>query len=483
MNFYFQILRIKKSNLIDGIAGQAINIMSNDALKFDTSVCFLQSLYQGPVEVIILSFFIYKEIGMSGLLGIAFMLCFMPLQIWMGIMTGEYRKRTVKETDIRIRLMSEIINGIQVIKMYAWEIPFGKIIKKIRADEIKQIRGSLLIRGTLVVFTIVSRFAIFFSLVSYIYFGNDRAFSADKVFIITSYFNMLYTSMLHFWPVALFSTAEVLVSIRRIQKFLLHPETKYERKSLVYKQKQNLTNKILGKHKSEFFVKEENPMIFKSFNAINLEKRFVHENSSEKNIIFKNATAHYIQDRDDKIMGVKNVNLEINDGETCAVIGSVGCGKSTLLQVILGELELDVGSITVNGSISYASQDPWIFEGSVRGNIIFTEEYNERRYSEVLRICALEHDINLLPDRDFTIVGERGVSLSGGQRARVNLARAVYRQADIYLLDDPLSALDAEVGRHIFANCIRDFLQVCLFIKLYFFNYNENIFLHKIFNS
>lgn len=435
--------------------------MSNDALKFDTAVCFLHSLYQGPVEVIILGYLIYQQIGLSGLLGIAFMLCFMPLQIWMGVMTGEYRKRTVKKSDIRIRLMSEIINGIQVIKMYAWEIPFGKIIKKIREDELKQIRGSLLIRGTLVVFMIVSRFAIFFSLISYIYFGNDNAFSADKVFIITSYFNMLYSSMLLFWPVALFSTAEVLVSIRRIQKFLLHPETKHERKSVMCKQTMNLKNKFLGQNKSNFFVKGENSIIFKSFDAMHLEKRIVNESSTVKNIIFKNATAYYVRHGNDKIMGVKNVSLEIEDGETCAVIGSVGCGKTTLLQVILGELELDVGTVNVNGSISYVSQDPWIFEGSIRGNIIFTEEYDEKRYLEVLRVCALEHDIKVFPDEDLTIVGERGVSLSGGQRARVNLARAVYRKADIYLLDDPLSALDAEVGRHIFENCIRDFLKVC----------------------
>lgn len=440
------------------MAGQAINILSNDALKFDTSICFLQYLYQGPIEVLILSFFIYKEIGISGLIGIGVMLCFTPLQVWMGVMTGKYRKRTALETDIRIRLMNEIINGIQVIKMYAWESPFGKIIKKIREDEIKQIRGSLLIRGTLVVFTIVSRFAIFFSLISYVYSGNG--FSASKVFIITSYFNMLYSSMLHFWPVALFSTAEVYVSIRRIQKFLLHPETKAQRKSLMNKHAFSLTKKLLGQNRQIFFEKEENPMMPKYLNSIDIDKRIVNENTKDKCIILKNATACYMQNLNDNVTGIKNVDLELKGNETCAVIGPVGSGKSTLLQVILGELELDSGSIEINGSLSYASQEPWIFEGSVRGNVIFTEEYDEERYLEVLNICGLEYDLQLLPDGDLTIVGDRGVSLSGGQRARINLARAIYRKADIYLLDDPLSALDSEVGRHIFENCIKLYLMV-----------------------
>jgi len=141
-----------------------------------------------------------------------------------------------------------------------------------------------------------------------------------------------------------------------------------------------------------------------------------------------------------------------------AVVGPVGAGKSSFLNVLLGEVGIDKGEAMVHGKISYASQESWVFEGTIRDNIVFVEDYNERRYKKVVKVCGLERDMELLPRGDLTVVGERGVSLSGGQKARVNLARAVYRKADIYLLDDPLSAVDTHVGKHIFDRCIRDFL-------------------------
>lgn len=141
-------------------------------------------------------------------------------------------------------------------------------------------------------------------------------------------------------------------------------------------------------------------------------------------------------------------------------------GKSSLLHVIIGELDIDHGDCKINGSISYASQETWLFEGTVRSNIIFIEEFDQNRYKEVVRVCGLERDLKLMPNGDMTIVGERGISLSGGQKARISLARAVYKQADIYLLDDPLSAVDSHVGKHLFEECIKQFLKnkVCILV-------------------
>lgn len=124
-------------------------------------------------------------------------------------------------------------------------------------------------------------------------------------------------------------------------------------------------------------------------------------------------------------------------------------GKTSLLQAILSELRIREGSIQVNGRLSYASQEPWVFAGSVRENILFDSEYDEERYNEVVKVCALERDLNLLADGDQTFIGERGIALSGGQKARINLARALYFQADCYLLDDPLSAVDAHVCEYL----------------------------------
>ncbi|XP_077453167.1 ATP-binding cassette sub-family C member 4 isoform X4 [Stigmatopora argus] len=151
---------------------------------------------------------------------------------------------------------------------------------------------------------------------------------------------------------------------------------------------------------------------------------------------------------------LQNVTLSLVEKELLAVIGPVGAGKSSLLSSILGELPLEKGAMKVKGQLTYAAQQPWVFPGTIRSNILFGKEMDLRKYERVLRACALKRDLELLPDGDLTLIGDRGATLSGGQKARINLARAVYQDADIYLLDDPLSAVDAEVGRHLFEQCI-----------------------------
>lgn len=125
----------------------------------------------------------------------------------------------------------------------------------------------------------------------------------------------------------------------------------------------------------------------------------------------------------------------------------------------VGELDITRGTLDVNGSLSYASQEPWVFAATIRQNILFGQPYDKKRYNEVVQVCALEKDFKQFTDGDLTLVGERGASLSGGQKARINLARAVYRDADIYLLDDPLSAVDVHVGKHLFDECITGYLK------------------------
>ncbi|XP_066267631.1 ATP-binding cassette sub-family C member 4-like [Branchiostoma lanceolatum] len=156
---------------------------------------------------------------------------------------------------------------------------------------------------------------------------------------------------------------------------------------------------------------------------------------------------------------LKNINLQLKPGQLLAVIGPVGSGKSSLLSAILQELPVTSGEVKVHGKVGYASQQPWVFSGTVRQNILFGRPYKEDIYDKTIQVCALEKDLKLLPHGDMTLVGDRGVTLSGGQKARINLARAVYHDADIYLLDDPLSAVDSEVGRHLFNRCIQGTLR------------------------
>lgn len=159
-----------------------------------------------------------------------------------------------------------------------------------------------------------------------------------------------------------------------------------------------------------------------------------------------------------ELPSLQNVSLEVADGQLMGLTGPVGSGKTTLLLSILGELPVSSGRVSCIGKIAFVSQIPWVYSGTVRENIVFGRRFVAEKFNEVVMVCDLEKDIKRFPKGDLTEIGQRGVILSGGQRARVSLARAIYSDADIYLLDDPLSAVDAKVGKHLFERCIKEFL-------------------------
>ncbi|KAF3817860.1 hypothetical protein GH733_013147 [Mirounga leonina] len=160
-----------------------------------------------------------------------------------------------------------------------------------------------------------------------------------------------------------------------------------------------------------------------------------------------------------KAMAEANVSLRRMKGKVLGICGNVGSGKSSLIAALLGQMQLQQGIVAVNGTVAYVSQQAWIFHGNVRENILFGEKYDHQRYQHTVRVCALQEDLSSLPYGDLTEIGERGLNLSGGQRQRISLARAVYSNHEIYLLDDPLSAVDAHVGKHVFEECIKKTLR------------------------
>ncbi|KAG4077640.1 hypothetical protein HA402_009031 [Bradysia odoriphaga] len=329
----------------------------------------------------------------------------------------------------------------------------GLIVKEVNA-----IRSIAHIRATLNSLAMVSKMSIFLSIISYVYFGN--VVTARKVFIVSSYFNILNHVMVHIWPIALINTAEAYVSVKRVEEFLLRSESKSA--LIVSEEDKTYTNN--AKLSNDGIKSKSNKLL--SFSEDSDTGRRVHDaDGLQKCIRLTNATSVWEHSESSQMNGILDMNIKIEPG-LCAIVGQVGSGKSTLLNLILGELSLDSGSITISGTISYASQEPWIFEGSVRSNIVFVEEFDRQRYNKVVELCALDRDFKLLPKGDATIVGEQGSSLSGGQKARVNLARAIYKEADIYLLDDPLSAVDTNVGKHIFEKCIEEFLanKICVLV-------------------
>lgn len=287
--------------------------------------------------------------------------------------------------------------------------------------EIDQIRSVSYMRAVNASFVLfLSRFSMYLCVLTYVFTGNTL--KAEYVYVVTSYYSILRQSLTMFLPRGITLLAETHVSIKRIQKFLSYNEIQLDQEKSVMTNGCSQITEIL-------------------LTAVHI----------------KNASVKWSPAQSDYTL--ENINFDVNSQELVAVVGPVGSGKTTLLHILLKELGLLDGSISIVGTISYASQEPWLFAASVRQNILFGEPLDAIRYQEVIRVCALERDFSLFPYGDRTIVGERGVMLSGGQKARINLARAIYKSADIYLLDDPLSAVDAHVGKQLFEDCIKGFLR------------------------
>ncbi|ALC40251.1 CG7627, partial [Drosophila busckii] len=451
---YRKSLKLSKTALGDTTAGHIVNLMSNDVGRLDLATIFVHYLWVGPLETLFITYLMYLEIGIAAVFGVAFMLLFIPLQGWLGKKTSQLRLRTALRTDERVRMMNEIIAGIQVIKMYAWEIPFEQLVDFARKKEINAIRHVSYIRGILLSFIVfLTRVSIFLSLVGYVLLG---AFLTPEVaFVITAYYNILRTTMTVFFPQGISQMAEAMISINRVQKYLLYEETDVGDKSL---------DKSLSATGSQLTTVHSHIESLKSDEA---EEKLltptalpqINENAilSEAKISISNLKAKWDVNSPDYTLN--GVNLRVHPGTLLGIVGRTGAGKSSFIQAILGELRAESGEIRVNGSVSYASQEPWLFTGTVRQNILFGQPMDKRRYGLVVKNCALERDFELLPYGDKTIVGERGASLSGGQKARISLARAVYRESAIYLLDDPLSAVDTHVAWHLFEKCMRGYLR------------------------
>ncbi|XP_045910008.1 ATP-binding cassette sub-family C member 4-like isoform X2 [Micropterus dolomieu] len=406
---YRKALGLSSESMGRTTTGQIVNLLSNDVNRFDEITLNLHYLWVGPLQAMVIITLLWYEIGPSSLAGVAAIAIMMPVQTWFGKLFGIFRSKTAVLSDSRIRIMNEVVSGIRIIKMYAWEKPFSSLVTEVRRKEISQILKSSYLRGlNMASFFASSKIIVFVTFTVYALLGNS--ITASSVFVTVSLYGTIKLTVTLYFPLAIEKLSESVVSIRRIKNFLMLEEV--ERKNLGI------------------------PLEEKKENSIEIEK----------------VTCYWDKSLD--APALQDVSVKVKSHQLLTVIGPVGAGKSSLLSVILGELPHDRGTTKVNGQLSYAAQQPWVFPGSIRSNILFGRELNPQKYERVLRACALKKDLELLPDGDLTLIGDRGATLSGGQKARVNLARAVYQDADIYLLDDPLSAVDAEVGRHLFEQCI-----------------------------
>ncbi|KYB25908.1 hypothetical protein TcasGA2_TC034098 [Tribolium castaneum] len=406
---YRKCLQLKKNHLQRVTTGQLINLLSNDVRRFDCCD-LINFVWIGPAEVLIGIFYVDVTIGRAATSGVlVLILCFF-LQLFISKHNSVVRRRIAEKTDHRIGLINDLISGMQIIKMYAWEKPFTKLISIARSLELKEIKTAtyMFILNDSFKHTVVKIIILLGVSLAAL---TGLPLTPQYFFAMASTFENLKMAITLCTPLAITQLSELKTTILRIQKFLL-----------------------TECHSKEFQIKE----------------------AATLGIEIKNLGVKWDNSHD---FVLKNLTLTATCGQLTGIVGPAGGGKSTLLQTIIKETKIINGTVSLKGRISYASQEAWIFSASVRQNILFGEAMDEEKYRKVLKVCALEHDLALFPYGDNTLVGERGIMLSGGQKARINLARSVYRDADIYLLDDPLSAVDAQVARIIFKECVQNYLK------------------------
>ncbi|KAI9460421.1 P-loop containing nucleoside triphosphate hydrolase protein [Boletus coccyginus] len=393
--------------------GDIVNLMSVDTTRMQDLCTYGIIAISGPYQITLAFVSLYNLLGWSAFVGVAIMVFSIPLNTFIARILKKMQEKQMKNRDKRTRLMSELLANIKSIKLYAWEYAFIRRILHVRNDlELKMLRkiGITTAMNTtlwggiplIVAFSSFATASVF----------STRPLTADVIFPAISLFMLLQ------FPLAMFSQVtsnviEALVSVKRLSEFLHAEELQEDAVKRLEKPFLSIGDEVLSIKDGEF-----------------------------------QWTRNAIQP------ALEGINLTVRKGELVGILGRVGAGKSSLLSAIIGDMRKMEGEIVLSGTVAYASQNAWILSATVRDNILFSHAYDESFYNLVIEACALKPDLAVLPQGDMTEVGEKGITLSGGQRARVALARAVYARADLVLLDDVLAAVDSHVARHVFDNVI-----------------------------
>ncbi|CAL9730528.1 metal resistance protein Ycf1p [Monosporozyma unispora] len=389
--------------------GDVVNLMSVDIQKLQDLCQFFHLIWSGPFQILICLVSLYKLLGPSMWIGVVILVVMIPFNSFLVRIQKRLQKAQMTYKDERTSVVSEILNNIKSLKLYAWEEPYKKKLEHVRNDkELANLtKLGVFMAMTTFQFNIVP-FLVSCSTFAVFVYTEDKPLTIDLVFPALTLFNLL-SFPLFVIPNVITSFIEVSVSIKRLFSFL--------------------TNEELQKDSVQHLPKVTNTGDV----AVNV--------GDDATFLWKRKPEYKV--------ALKNINFQAKKGELACIVGKVGSGKSGLIQSLLGDLFRVKGFATVHGSVAYVSQVAWIMNGTVKDNILFGHKYDPEFYEKTIKACALTIDLAVLMDGDQTLVGEKGISLSGGQKARLSLARAVYARADTYLLDDPLAAVDEHVAKHL----------------------------------
>ncbi|OMJ74362.1 hypothetical protein SteCoe_26717 [Stentor coeruleus] len=418
---------VKLNNTIiseQSVKGKIINVVSNDMEVLELTVYAIYFLCS-PFVVVISIIIIVSTFGPAGLLGIGISMLHAPLVIKLGNVTMKIRLQASRIGDKRIKMIQNLIEGIKIMKLYAWEIPLLKSIFAERKKEIKTMEKTTVINSGMHVLAISGvPLVIFCTLSLKVLIGEEL--KAGEVYMLISIFYITHLNIVYISTVGANTVFAFFAITTRVTQVL-----------------------TLKEH--EFSIDHDNEDYSVVIDEATLSWKDIDKTNDEDN---NNTVSTLLRRKTTTRECLRNISVSLQPGELLMVVGPVGAGKSSLFMGILGELPIVSGSISTRGSIAYASEDPWILAGSVKDNILMGKEFNSVAYDIALQSSDMMKDLATFKNADETLLGDRGFTLSGGQRARLCLARTVYSNADIVLLDDPLSAVDAEVANHLFNDCI-----------------------------
>ncbi|KAH6689594.1 ABC transporter [Plectosphaerella plurivora] len=439
--------------------GRIVNLMSTDTHRIDQASALFHLIWTAPLSILITLVLLCINLGYSALAGFALLVIGIPL-LTMAIRSLFRRRKDInKITDQRVSLTQEVLSSVRFVKFFGWETAFLNRLKDIRKKEIHAIQVLLAIRNG--INAISMSLPIFASMLAFITYSlTDNTMAPSRVFSSLALFNGLRMP-LNLLPLVLGQVVDAWSSVKRIQEFLLAEE-----------QEEVVTWKPEGKHAIEMrdagFTWERTKTQDPQSGATGAGKAGKDGEKQPKQeapapgaaAVQRPASAgdssggSTLLEEEREPFKLQGLDFEIGRNELVAVIGTVGCGKSSLLAALAGDMRKTSGEVVLGAKRAFCPQYAWIQNATVRDNIVFGKELDREWYSEVIDACALRPDLAMLPQGDYTEIGERGITISGGQKQRLNIARAIYYDADIVLMDDPLSAVDSHTGRHIFDKAI-----------------------------
>ncbi|KAG0270862.1 hypothetical protein BGZ95_001422 [Linnemannia exigua] len=453
---YRKSLKLSPQARQKSTVGEITNHMAVDAEKWNMAANMMPLLLVIPTELVVGCILLYRILGWSLFAGFAVFFIITPIQGKFSGFISVYEEDKMERMDARVRMMSEVLSNIKIIKLYGWEDAFRKKIDGLRGFEIKAEKSLATVRSCLGIFfssiTLLMALATFsvYSTIGGPNFTPGRM-TPEVIFVSMGLFGML-NKPLGLASMAISMTIVVKIGIKRIESFLVQEEidtTVVQRFSC----QQNVKGRkamAIEIEDGTFAWEKEEPVSAATSNADTTD---LSPNDAERQPLLPGSTVTRTAPAPFKPV-LSNINLDIAAGSLTAVVGRIGQGKSSLLSAIMGEMYKKQGTVKVYGDFAYVPQQAWICNATVKDNILFGKSFDQDLYDRIVTASGLRPDLEMLSAGDQTEIGERGINLSGGQKQRISLARAAYQDADVYLLDDPLSAVDAHVDQHLWQHLI-----------------------------